>query len=161
MKQQYLEAGQIVNTHGIRGEVRIVPWADSALFLKKFKTFYIDNKPVRVLSSRVHKDMLIAQLEGINDINAAMPLKNKVIKIDRNDARLPKGAFFIQDILGASVVDEQGNEIGKLTDVLDVPRGQIYEVKGETDHLIPAVDEFILSVDADAGVIVVRLIEGM
>ena len=58
-------------------------------------------------------------------------------------------------------MDEQGNEIGKLTDVLDVPRGQIYEVKGETDHLIPAVDEFILSVDADAGVIVVRLIEGM
>ena len=161
MKQQYLEAGQIVNTHGIRGEVRIMPWADDALFLKRFKTFYIDNKPVRVLSSRVHKDMLIAQLEGINDINAAMPLKNKVIKIDRADARLPKGSFFIQDILGASVVDEDGKEIGKLTDVMDVPRGQIYEVKGETDHLIPAVPEFILSVDADAGVIVVRLIEGM
>ena len=161
MKQQYLEAGQIVNTHGIRGEVRIVPWADDALFLKRFKTFYIDNKPVRVLSSRVHKDMLIAQLEGITDINAAMPLKNKVIKIDRSDARLPKGSFFIQDILGASVVDEQGNEIGKLTDVMDVPRGQIYEVKGETDHLIPAVPEFILNVDADAGIITVRLIEGM
>ena len=161
MKQQFLEAGQIVNTHGIRGEVRIVPWADDAQFLKKFKTFYIDNKPVRVLMSRVHKDMLIAQLEGINDINAAMPLKNKVIKIDRNDARLPKGSFFIQDILGAAVVDEAGNEIGKLTDVMDVPRGQIYEVKGETEHLIPAVPEFVLSVDADAGVIVVRLIEGM
>ena len=161
MKQQYLEAGQIVNTHGIRGEVRIVPWADDALFLKRFKTFYIDNKPVRVLSSRVHKDMLIAQLEGITDINAAMLLKNKVIKIDRKDARLPKGSFFIQDILGASVVDEQGNEIGKLTDVMDVPRGQIYEVKGETDHLIPAVPEFILNVDADAGIITVRLIEGM
>lgn len=161
MKQQYLEAGQIVNTHGIKGEVRIVPWADSALFLKKFKTFYIDNKPVRVLSSRVHKDMLIAQLEGITDINAAMPLKNKVIKIDRNDARLPKGSFFIQDILGASVVDEGGNEVGKLTDVLDRPGGQIYEVKGETEHLIPAVPEFVLKVDVDEGIIVVHLIEGM
>ena len=161
MKQQFLEAGQIVNTHGIKGEVRIVPWADDALFLKKFKTFYIDNKPVRVLSSRVHKDMLIAQLEGINDINAAMPLKNKVIKIDRKDARLPKGSFFIQDILGATVVDEEGKEIGKLTDVMDVPRGQIYEVKGETEHLIPAVPEFVLSVDADEGIVVVRLIEGM
>lgn len=161
MKQQFLEAGQIVNTHGIRGEVRIVPWADDAQFLKRFKTFYIDNKPVRVRTSRVHKDMLIAQLEGINDINAAMPLKNKVIKIDRNDARLPKGSFFIQDILGATVVDEAGREIGRLTDVLDVPRGQVYEVKGETEHLIPAVPEFILSVDADEGIIVVRLIEGM
>ena len=161
MKQQFLEAGQIVNTHGIRGEVRIMPWADSALFLKRFKTFYIDNKPVRVISSRVHKDMLIAQLEGITDINAAMPLKNKVVFIDRADARLPKGSFFIQDILGAKVVDENGAEVGKLTDVLDVPRGQIYEVKGETEHLIPAVPEFILDVNADEGIITVRLIEGM
>lgn len=161
MKQQFLEAGQIVNTHGIRGEVRIVPWADDAAFLKKFKTFYIDDKPVRVKSSRVHKDMLIALLEGIDDINAAMPLKNKVIKIDRNDARLPKGAFFIQDILGARVVDEAGKLIGTLTDVMDLPRGQVYEVKGEQEHLIPAVPEFVLNVDADAGEVVVRLIEGM
>ena len=161
MKQQFLEAGQIVNTHGIKGEVRIMPWADDAAFLKRFKTFYIDNKPVRVLMSRVHKDMLIAQLEGITDINAAMPLKNKVIMIDRKDARLPKGAFFIQDILGATVVDEAGNVVGKLTDVLDVPRGQVYEVKGETEHLIPAVPEFVLDVNVDEGIITVHLIEGM
>lgn len=161
MKQQFLEAGQIVNTHGVRGEVRIMPWADDAAFLKRFKTFYLDQKPVRVVQSRVHKGMLIAQLEGINDINAAMPLKNKVISIDRNDAKLPKGQFFIQDILGAKVVDEQGAEIGELTDVLDLPRGQVYEVKGGTQHLIPAVPEFVLDVDADQGVIVVRLIEGM
>ena len=161
MKQQFLEAGQIVNTHGVRGEVRIVPWADDAAFLKKFKTFYIDDKPVRVKSSRVHKEMLIAALEGIDDINAAMPLKNKVIKINRDDAHLPKGSFFIQDILGAEVKDEEGKLIGKLTDVMDLPRGQVYEVKGETDHLIPAVPEFVLNVDADAGEIIVRLIEGM
>lgn len=161
MKQQFLEAGQIVNTHGVRGEVRIVPWADDAAFLRKFKTFYIDDKPVRVKSSRVHKEMLIAALEGIDDINAAMPLKNKVIKINRDDAHLPKGSFFIQDILGAEVKDEEGKLIGKLTDVMDLPRGQVYEVKGETDHLIPAVPEFVLNVDADAGEIIVRLIEGM
>lgn len=161
MKQQFLEAGQIVNTHGIKGEVRIMPWADDAQFLKKFKTFYIDNQPVRVVHSRVHKNMLIAQLDGINDINAAMPLKNKVIKIDRNDAKLPKGSFFIQDIMGASVVDEAGQEVGKLTDVLDLPRGQVYEVTGATTHLIPAVPEFVLDVDAEQGRIVVRLIEGM
>lgn len=150
-----------MNTHGIKGEVRIVPWADNAAFLRKFKVFYIDNKPVKVVHSRVHKEQLIAQLEGIDDINAAMPLKNKVIFIDRADARLPKGAFFIQDILGAKVVTESGEEVGRLTDVIDVPRGQIYEVKGETEHLIPAVPEFVLNVDVDAGIITVRLIEGM
>ena len=64
MKQQYLEAGKITNTHGVRGEVRITPWADSAAFLRGFRTFYIDGQPVRVLRSRVHKNQLIAQLEG-------------------------------------------------------------------------------------------------
>lgn len=160
-KQQYLEAGQIVNTHGIHGEVQVVPWADDAQFLRKFKTFYIDNKPVRVERSSVHKKRLIAKFEGINDINAAMVLKTKVIFIDRAEARLPKGSFFIQDILGARVVTEEGAVVGTLTDVLDMPQGQIYQVQGETEHLIPAVPEFVQNVDVDGGIITVRLIEGM
>lgn len=160
-KQQYLEAGEIVNTHGIRGEVQIVPWADDAEFLRKFKTFYIDNKPVSVERSAVHKKRLIAKLEGVDDINAAMPLKGKVIFIDRADAKLPRGRFFIQDILGARVATEDGAPVGTLEDVMDLPRGQVYVVRGETEHLIPAVPEFIKNVDVDAGVITVALIEGM
>lgn len=160
-KQQYLEAGQITNTHGIRGEVQIVPWADDAAFLRKFKTFYIDKKPVRVERSAVHKKRLIAKLEGVDDINAAMPLKGKVIFIDRADAKLPRGRFFIQDILGARVVTEDGAPVGTLEDVMDLPRGQVYVVRGETEHLIPAVPEFVKNVDVDAGVITVALIEGM
>ena len=81
--------------------------------------------------------------------------------MDRNDVRLPKGTFFVQDILGARVVDEQGKEIGTLTDVLERPAQNIYVVQGETEHLIPAVPEFIRSIDAEAGVVTVRLIEGM
>jgi len=160
-KLQYLEAGEIVNTHGIRGEVQIVPWADDAEFLRKFKTFYIDNKPVRVERSIVHKRRLIAKLEGIDDINAAMPLKGKVIFIDRADAKLPKGRFFIQDILGARVVTETGESVGVLADVMDLPQGQVYVVRGETEHLIPAVPEFVRNVDVDGGAVTVRLIEGM
>lgn len=160
-KRQYLEAGEIVNTHGIRGEVQIVPWADDAEFLRKFKTFYIDNKPVRIERSTVHKKRLVAKFEGVDDINAAMPLKGKVIFIDRADVKLPKGRFFIQDILGARVVTETGEIIGELTDVMDLPGGQVYQVQGETEHLIPAVPEFVRSVDVDGGVITVRLIEGM
>lgn len=162
MKQQYLEAGQIVNTHGIRGEVRIVPWADSAAFLRKFKTFYIDGKAFHVVRSSEHKRQLIVQFEEVTDINAAMPLKGKTVFIDRADAKLPRGRFFIQDILGADVVTDDGASIGKLTDVLDLPGGQVYEVKGpEGEHLIPAVPEFVKNVDVDGGVITVHLIEGM
>ena len=160
-KNQYLEIGQIVNTHGIRGEVRIQPWADSPEFLLRFKTFYIDGAPVRVRAARVHKGCVIALFDGVEDVNAAMGLKNKTLCIDRADARLPKGSFFLADILGARVVAEDGAELGALADTLDLPGQRVYVVRGEREHLIPAVPEFILHTDADAGVITVRLIEGM
>ena len=130
MKQQYLEAGKITNTHGVRGEVRITPWADSAAFLRGFRTFYIDGQPVRVLRSRVHKNQLIAQLEGYDDVNAAMTLKNKVIHIDRADAKLPEGRYFLQDLLGMRVVSDAGEALGELADVLDLPQGSVYVVRG-------------------------------
>ena len=161
MKKQYLEAGRIVNTHGVRGEVKIEPWADDAAFLTRFKRFYLDGKPVKVRACRVHKEMCICALDGVEDINAAMPLKGKVVFINRDDARLPKGAVFIQDILGASVVDEAGNELGVLAEVLPAPAASVYVVKGEREILIPDVPAFILDKDADKGVITVRLIDGM
>lgn len=161
MKKQYLEAGRIVNTHGVRGEVRIEPWADEAAFLTRFKRFYMDGQPVRVRSCRVHKTMCIASLEGIDDVNAAMALKGKVIFIDRKDAKLPRGTVFLQDILGARVVDEDGTELGVLDQVLPAPAASVYVVKGEREILIPDVPAFILDKDADNGVVTVRLIEGM
>ena len=161
MKKQYLEAGRIVNTHGVRGEVRIEPWADEAAFLTRFKRFYMDGQPVKVRSCRVHKTLCIASLEGIDDVHAAMALKGKVIFIDRKDAKLPKGTVFLQDILGARVVDEEGNDLGVLEQVLPAPAASVYVVKGEREILIPDVPAFILDKDAENSVITVRLIEGM
>ena len=160
-KKQYIEAGRIVNTHGVAGEVKIEFWLDSPQFLKSFKRCFIDRREVKLLSARVHKGFLIVKLEGVEDVNAAMALKGRTVFIDRADARLPKGAFFLQDIIGASVVDESGSEIGKLVDVMETPASNVYVVKGEREHLIPAVPEFILSTDADNGIITVHLIEGM
>ncbi len=160
-KKQYIEAGKIVNTHGVKGEVKIQVWLDSPEFLKKFKTVYIDNKAVKLLSGRVHKGFLIAVLDGVEDVNSAMSLKNKTVYIDRKDAKLPKGAYFLQDIIGASVVTEDGSEIGVLKDILETPASHIYVVQGEVEHLVPAVDEFVLKVDAENAVVTVRLIEGM
>lgn len=160
-KKQYIEAGRIVNTHGVAGEVKIEVWLDSPQFLKSFKRCFIDRREVKLLSARVHKSFLIVKLEGVEDVNAAMALKGRTVFIDRADARLPKGAFFLQDIIGASVVDESGSEIGKLVDVMETPASNVYVVKGEREHLIPAVPEFIMSTDADNGIITVHLIEGM
>ena len=161
MKQQYLEAGQIVSTHGVRGEVKIEPWADEPAFLTRFKRFYIDGAPVRVRSVRVHKSMVIAALEGVDDVNAAMALKGRVLCIDRRDAHLPEGTVFLQDILGARVVDEQGNELGILAEVLPEPAASVYVVRGEREILIPDVPAFIVKKDADACEVTVRLLEGM
>ena len=79
MQKPYLEAGKIVNTHGVRGEVRIQPWADDAAFLLGFRTFYIDGAPVPVAHSRVHKGMLVVKFQGVDDVNAAMTMKNRVV----------------------------------------------------------------------------------
>lgn len=160
-KEPYLEAGKIINTFGVRGEVKLDPWCDSAEFLKPLKTLYIDGAPRAVASSRVHKGMLIVRFADVEDVNGAMLLKNKIVYFARSDVHLPKGRHFVADLLGAAVVDEQGAEIGKLTEVLDMPAGQVYVVQGETEHTIPAVPEFILDIDADGKVIRVHLIEGM
>ena len=161
MKEKFLEAGKIVNTHAIKGEVKILPWADSAEFLCGFKTLYIDEKPIKILSARAHKGCVIAQFEGIENINDAMRLKNKTVCIDRADAKLPRGHFFISDLIGAAVLSEEGQSLGELTEVLDLPAGNVYVVKGEREILIPAVPEFIKNVDLESGLITVHLIEGM
>ena len=158
--KEFLEAGKIVNTHGVRGEVRITPWADSADFLRRFRVFYIAGTPYRVLRSRVHKSQLIAALEGVEDVNAAMALKNRVICIRREDAHLPEGRYFVQDLIGLPVRTDAGEDLGTLAEVLDLPQGQVYVVKGEREILIPDVPAFILNIDPEEG-FTVHLIEGM
>ncbi len=160
-KQSFIDAGKIVNTHGVRGEVRIEVWLDSPALLKRCGRVYLGGEEKKILSAHEHKGFLIAQLDGVEDVNAAQALKNRVVQIAREDAKLPRGAYFLQDIIGASVVDENGAEIGKLAEVLELPGQRVYVVKGETEHLIPAVPAFIRNTDAENGVITVRLIEGM
>ncbi len=158
---EYLDCGQIVNTHGVHGEVRIVPWADSPEFLCRFSTLYVDGKPVPVVSSRVHKGSVIARLQGVDTVESAMVLKGKTVQIRRADASLPEGSFFLADIIGLDVVDEAGQKLGTLTEVLSPSVQQIYVVQGEREILIPAVPEFILEVNIEAGYVRVRLIEGL
>ena len=161
-KKALIEAGRIVNTHGVRGEVKIEVWLDSPQFFKSFKRLVLETgEEKKILSAKTQKGFVIAALEGVGGVNAAMALKGKTVSVYRADAALPHGAFFLQDIIGAKVVDEDGNEIGTLTDVMETPASNIYVVTGKTEHLIPAVPEFIKKTDADAGVITVHLIEGM
>lgn len=163
MKKRYLEAGKIVNTHGIAGEVKILPWADGPEFLLDFKTLYIDGQPMELRSARVHKNCVLAKLASIDDINQAMKLKNKVVCIDREDAALEEGAFFLADLMGLEVRDaDNGQVLGTIAEVLTPPASNVYVVRGgDQEHMIPAVDEFIVETNVDQGYLLVRLIEGM
>ena len=159
--KDYVEAGRIVNTHGVSGEVRIEVWLDSPEYFRRFKRLYLGGKEKKILSARTHKQFVIAHIEGVDDLNAAMALKGKTVEILRADAHLKEGEFFVQDILGFTVVDEEGKVVGTLVDAEETPASMLYHVKGESEHLIPAVKEFILSIDAEREEIRVRLIEGM
>ena len=166
MIKEYLEIGEIVGTHGIRGELRLNPWCDSPDFASKFKTLYYDNSgscAAKIKSSRPHGNIVLLMIEGIDSVEKAQKMRGKVLYIKRSDAKLPKGSWFIQDILGLPVYDEVRGEIGTLKEVLDMPAGALYIVvgpKGE-EHMIPGVPEFIKEIDPEAGRITVALIEGM
>jgi 16S rRNA processing protein RimM len=161
MEKQFLEAGEIVSTHGIQGEVKILPWADSPEFLLSFRTLYLNGQPYTVQSSRVHKTCVLAKLQGVDNPEDATLLRGKVVSIDRSQVKLPKGTVFIADLIGCRVLDDVGAEIGKIKDVLTMPSSDVYVIHGEKDYMIPAVKEFVKEICVEEGFVRVHLIEGM
>ena len=158
---RYLEIGKIVNTHGVRGEVKLEPWADTPQQLKTLKALWLEGKALPILDCRVHGRFVILKLEGVDSVEAAMVLKGKTALADRADLPLPEGSFFIQDMIGLPVIDRDGKELGRLTEVLDYPAGRVFVVRGETEHLIPEKGGFFTSLDPSLGHLTAELLEGM
>ena len=163
MKQERINVGTIVNAHGIRGEVKLNPVGFDPAFLAEFDRFCIGGKETEVLSSRVHKSVLLLTLPGVEDMDAALALKGKTVEIYAEDVELPEGEYFDVELEGCTVLDDAtGQELGKLTRVLHYPAHKVYEVKGAREYLIPAVPEvFIASADPDAGIIRVHMMKGL
>ena len=165
-ENKYLECGKIINTHGVKGGIKIESWCDSPevlLDLNKiyFKTGYGFEKR-KIISSTVMKRHVMAYIEGVNDIDTAAALKETVIYADREDIPLEDGDFFIIDLVDLPVIDvDSGVEYGKVSDVFNTGASDIYTVKTPGgDRMIPAVPEFIIEIDTDRGIFV-RPIEGM
>ena len=163
MKQELIPVGTIVNAHGIRGEVKLNPVGFDPAFLAEFDRFCIGGRETEVLSSRVHKSVLLLTLPGVEDMDAALALKGKTVAIYADDVALPEGEYFDVELEGCAVLDDAtGEEIGKLTRVLHYPAHKVYEVKGDREYLIPAVPGvFIASVDIGAGVVRVHMMKGL
>ena len=158
MKLEFLEAGEIVSTHGVRGEMKVLPWADGPDFLCEFDRVRIGGKDYNVENCRVQKTCNLLKIEGVDTMEAAQTMRGKTVEIYRCDA--PEGLIFAAELMGMTVLCE-GEEIGKITDVLDYPGNKVYVVKGQKEYMIPAVKAFVLSTDIDAGTMQVQLIEGM
>lgn len=166
MKSPFLEAGRVVGTHGVRGELRVEPWCDSARFLTGFSEFYWDGgrEKVKVVSSRPHKSLLLLKLEGVDTVEAADALRGRVLWLARKDAALPEGRFFVQDILGLSAVDaDSGRVYGKVTDVFPTGANDVYQVTDGDgkEYLVPAIRDVVVRVDPDEGVLELRPMRGI
>ena len=163
MKQAYIEAGRITSTHGVHGEVKIEVWLDTPEDLRHYRRIFIDGQERKLLSVRQQNRFVIVKLHQIDDINAAQPLKGKTVYIAREDAPLPPGGYFLQDLLDAKVVLEDGSPVGVLTEILERPANNVYVVTDPDgkEILIPVVPAFIIRADAENGIVTVRLLEGM
>ena len=158
MKLQYIEAGEIVTTHGVRGEMKILPWLDCPEYLTEFDRVRIEGKDYKVESCRVQKTCNLLKLSGIETVEQAQALRGKTVQIYRCD--VDEEVIFAAELYGMEVFAD-GCAIGKITEVLDYPGNSVYVVKGEHEYMIPAVKAFVLSIDMDQNLMEVRLIEGM
>lgn len=166
MLKQYLEAGELVRAHGVRGEMILEPWADSAEFLKKIKRFWFDEgvTDAGLLASRVHKGRLLVTLRGVDTVEKADTLRGKRLYLAREDVKLPVGTYFLQDLLGLKAVDATtGREYGTLSEVLPTGANDVYRIVNSDgkEFLFPAVPHMIKRTSPEDGVIELLPIPGI
>ncbi len=158
MKLPFIEAGEIVTTHGIRGEVKVLCWLDDPEMLCEFDRCRIQGKEYEIEACRVQKTCNLLKLQGIDTMEAAQALRGKTVELYRED--IDDEVIFAAELVGVEVFAE-GEKIGEIREVLDYPGNSVYVVKGKFEYMIPAVKQFILSTDMEENRMEVRLIEGM
>lgn len=162
MSKDLLQAGKIINTHALRGDMRVFPYCDSADFLCEIEKLYIDNQPYKVTSARVHKGQALIHLKGIERIEDAEKLIGKFVCFDKADVDLDDGQFFIDDIMGLEVKDVDTNEIyGKVTDVITTGANDVFEVTGDRVLYVPKIDDVVIEINLDDEVILIRPLQGL
>lgn len=162
--QKYLEAGKIVNTHGVRGDIRIESYCDSPEALSALKTLYLKTtlgyEKVVCTKSQVYKGMVLAHIKGVDDYDGAVALKNKIVYADRADLVCEEGKYFVADLIGLPVIDNDSGECyGEVSDVVNYGAGDLYEVtmKDGKKCLVPAIDQFIARVDIEKAVYIIPI----
>ncbi len=164
---EYIKVGRIINTHGIRGELKVLPLTDNLDRFDDLKIVYIGNNKEKVEIEQVkyHKGLAIIKLKEFDNINQVLKFKDDFLYIDVEDkVELPEDHYFIFDIVDCNVYDTKGRKIGVVTDVLQYTSNDVYVVKDmekNKEYLIPAVKEFVVDIDVENKKIIIDPIEGM
>lgn len=158
MKLPFIEAGEIVTTHGVRGEIKLLSWLDSPEMLCEFDRCRISGREYVMDSVRVQKTCNLVKLRGVDTMEDAQKLRGKTMELYRED--ISDNLIFASELVDVEVYAD-GACIGKIKEVLDYPGNSVYVVQGEREYLIPAVKEFILSTDLERNQMQVKLLKGM
>ena len=158
MRLQFVEAGEIVNVHGLKGEIKVLPWVDSPEDLVDFERCRIARKDYEIELCRVQKTCALMKLKGIDTVEDAQKLRGKTVLLFRED--IDDEVIFAAELINMDVFCD-GEQIGVITEVLDYPGNSVYVVKGEKSYMIPAVKAFILNTDMEGNRMDVKLLEGM
>lgn len=163
-----LEAGKIVNTHGLRGEVKVVAWTDYPEDFENIEYVYVKKKDgdekLHISSLKYQKNNLIVKFAEIKDINEAEKYKNKILYVERDMlGELPEGVHYIADLIGLEVIDGDNIKIGVIADVLNTGANDIYNVKreGKKNMLIPVIDDVVKEIDIENGFVRINMMEGL
>lgn len=166
MKKQFLEAGKIVGTKGLKGELMVECWCDKPEIISNQKTIYMnsEHEKYNVIKARTHKKSAIILLENIDSIEEADKYRGKIIYIDRNSIELKNGQYFIQDLLGIKVYDSDTNkEYGKITDVFKTGANDVYQITDDNgiNYLIPVIDDVIIKMDLNKEILIIKPLKGI
>jgi len=165
LEKEIIETGKIVGTHGVRGELKLQSWADSPNILFEIDHFYIDGKVFRIESLRQQNNILLLKLHGIDNLNKAELMRNKIVFVERKVFNLPEGTYFIKDLMGIEVfnVDDESISYGKITEIIPTGANDVYELTDSNGikRLIPAIKEVIISTDIDQKKMAIRPLIGL
>lgn len=159
-----IKVGQIVNVVGLKGELKVYHYSDYKERFEEIQEIYVEDTIYEILKVRYMKDMAILKLKGIDDRTKAETYKGKNLYILEKDMRvLPEDTYYVKDLKGLSVIDEEGTPLGVLSDVIQNRAQDLYEIEMENKNkfLIPAVEQFILKIDMESRTMTVKLMEGL
>jgi 16S rRNA processing protein RimM len=155
--KEFMTIGQIINVFGVKGELKIYPLTDDIKRFRKLERVYVDNVEKKIVWCKFLNDLVVLKIEGIDTMEEGMKYKDRYMEIPRAEAvKLSEGEYFITDIIGCTVIDENGFIFGPISDVIQTGSNDVYWVKGKNEILIPALKSVVVSMDMDKREIIIK-----